>query len=130
MPVGRTASEPLMDLDKLITQFGKDLEWFFFYSKYCAGKNLENTFCRDFKWWALGAVALFALLVGWWIWGRIARAFRNWAHRREAARVADAETMNKHAWSGYSPDAALSSDQRAGKSRAADRKRESGGDRP
>jgi hypothetical protein len=114
-----------MDLDKLITQFGKDLEWFFFYSKYCVGKNLENAFCRDFKWWALGTIALVALLLAWWIWGRIATAFRNWAHRREAARVADAETMSKHVWSGYSPDAALSSDQRASKSRAADRNRES-----
>jgi len=119
-----------MNLDKLITQFGKDLEWLLFYSKYCAGKNLENTFCRDFKWWALGAVALVALLLAWWIWGWIARALRNWAHRRELARVADAETMNKHAWSGYTPDAALASDQRAGKPRAAERKNQHERNRP
>ena len=111
-----------MDLDKLITQFGKDLDWFFFYSKYCAGQNLESTFCRDFKWWALGASALVAALVLGWVWGRVSAICRDWAHRRALAKVADAETMSRHAWSGYSPDAATSADQRAAKSRAADRK--------
>jgi len=111
-----------MDLDKLITQFGKDLEWYFFYSKYCAGKNLENAFCREFKWWALGAVALVALLAGWWAWSRVSKACRNWAHRRALAKVADADTMKEHVWSGYSPDAATSADQRAARSRTADRK--------
>ena len=115
-----------MELDKLIAQFGKDLDWIFFYTKYCAGSNLEHAFCRDFKWWALGAAALLVLLVGWWIWSRLSRAFRNWSIERERARIADEETMQRHVWSGYTPDAALSSDQRAAKSRAADRASEPG----
>ena len=106
-----------MDLGKLIAQFGKDLEWFFFYSKYCAGKNLENAFCRDFKWWLFGTLVILGLLVLWWIWSRLSRAFRNWAYERARARIADEETMKRHAWSGYSPDAATSADQRAGKER-------------
>ncbi|MGB5080778.1 MAG: hypothetical protein WBO23_08545 [Burkholderiales bacterium] len=118
-----------MDLDKLITQFGNDLEWFFFYSKYCAGQNLESAFCRDFKWWALGASALVAALVLWWVGGRVFAICRDWARRRALAKVADAETMSRHAWSGYTPDAATSADQRAAKSRAADRKGGPGGNR-
>lgn len=113
-----------MDLDGLITQFGKDLEWLLFYSKYCAGKNLDTAFCRDFRWWAFGASAVLVVLVVGWVGSRLSRAFRNWADKRERARIADEGTMKKHAWAGYTPDAALSSDQRAGKSRGADRKGE------
>lgn len=107
-----------MDLDKLIAQFGKDLEWFFFYSKYCTGKNIANAFCRDFKWWALGTLAVLTMLVVWWIGNRVARAYRNWSFERARARIADEETMKRHAWSGYTPDAATSADQRAGKERS------------
>ncbi len=43
-------------------------------------------------------------------------AGRNWMHRRMLAKVADAETMKKHVWSGYdSPNAVPSSEQRARK---------------
>jgi hypothetical protein len=106
-----------LNLDNLIAQLAKEFDWFFFYSKYCAGKNLENTFCRDFRWWAFGSAAVLALLLGAWIWSRLARAFRNWALERAQAKIADEETMRKHAWSGYTADAALASDQRAGKTR-------------
>ena len=104
-----------MDLDKLIGQLAKDLEWFSFYARYCTGRNIEKPFCRDFEWWALGIAAVVAALVIWWIWGRLSRVYRNWAHKRMLAKVADAETMKKHVWSGYTPDAKPSSEQRAGR---------------
>lgn len=103
-----------MDLDKLIAQFGKDLDWVSFYARYCAGKNIEKPFCRDFQWWAIGAAALVAAILAWWILGRFGKAWQNWRQRRSLAKLADAETMKKHVWSGYdSPDAVPSSEQRA-----------------
>ena len=107
-----------MDLDSLIGQLAKDLEWFFFYAHYCTGRNIDQPFCRDFEWWALGAGALVAAILAWWIAGKLSGAWRGWRHRRALAKVADAETMRKHLWSGYdSPDAVPSSEQRAGKDR-------------
>jgi len=106
-----------VNLDQTIAQFGKDLEWFSFYARYCAGKNIEKPFCRDFEWWALGIAVLVAVIVIWWIWGRLSRVYRDWAHRRMLAKVADAETMNKYRWSGPDlPNAKPSSEQRAGRS--------------
>lgn len=103
-----------MDLDKLIAQFGKELDWFSFYTRYCAGRNIDKPFCRDFEWWAMGAAVLVAAIVVWWVLGGIAKAWRNWRQRRSLVQVADAETMKKHVWSGYdSPDAVPSSEQRA-----------------
>ena len=105
-----------MNLDQMIAQFGKDLEWFSFYARYCAGKNIEKPFCRDFEWWALGIAVLVAAIVVWWILSKLSSTYRNWAHKRMLAKVADAETMKKHVWSGYSPDAKPSSEQRADRS--------------
>lgn len=100
----------------MIAQFGKDLEWVFFLAQYCAGRNFDKPICRDFDWWALGIGGVVAALVIGWIFGRLSRAYRNWAHTRMLAKVADAETMKKHVWSGYSPDAKPSSEQRADRS--------------
>jgi hypothetical protein len=101
----------------MIAQFGKDLEWFSFYARYCAGKNIEKPFCRDFEWWALGIAVLVAAIVAGWILSRLSRTYRNWAHKRMLAKVADAETMNKYRWSGPDlPNAKPSSEQRAGRS--------------
>jgi len=102
-----------VDLGKLIEQLAKDWEWLLFVSQYCAGKNIGKAFCEDVKWWVLGLAALVVVVVVWWIWTRLARAYENWSHRRRLAKVADAETMKEHVWSGYTPDAKPSSDQRA-----------------
>lgn len=103
-----------MDLDRLVAQFGKELDWFSFYARYCAGKNIEKPFCRDFEWWVIGAAAVLAAIVAWWVSARIGKTWQNWRHRRSLEKVADAETMKKHVWSGYdSPDAVPSSEQRA-----------------
>jgi len=62
------------------------------------------------------AAALFVALLALWILSRLGRALRNWMQRRMLAKVADAETMKKHVWSGYdSPNAVPSSEQRARK---------------
>lgn len=100
----------------MIAQFGKDLEWISFLALYCARGNFDKPICREFNWWALGIAGLVAVLVAWWIWGRIARAYWNWAHKRSLAKVADAETMKEHVWSGYTPDAKPGSEQRAQRS--------------
>ena len=104
-----------MDLDKLIAQLAKDLEWLSFYASYCAGRNIERPFCRDFEWWAIGAAALIAAIIVWWILSKIAKAWRNWRHRRSLAKVADAKTMKQHVWSGYDSPDALPSSERAGR---------------
>ncbi len=105
-----------MDLGRLIAQLSKDWEWFSFLAQYCAGRNLGKPFCQDFMAWALVAAALVVVLLALWILGRLGRALRNWMHRRMLAKVADAETMKKHVWSGYdSPNAVPSSEQRARK---------------
>ncbi len=89
-----------MNFDRLIGQLSKDWEWLSFVTQYCAGKNVGKPFCEDFKWWALGAAALAAVIVAGWMLGKIARVYGNWRHRRKLAKVADAETMNKYRWSG------------------------------
>jgi hypothetical protein len=104
-----------MDFAKLIDQLTKDWEWLSFLAQYCAGRNISKAFCQEVKWWALGVAAFLALILGWWIFSRIARAYENWNHRRLLAKVADAETMKEHVWSGYTPDAMPSSEQRAGR---------------
>jgi hypothetical protein len=86
-----------VDFAKLIG----DWEWLAFLARYCAGKNIGKSFCQDVKWWALGAAALLALLLAWWILGRLARVYANWNHRRLLAKIADAETMKKHVWTGH-----------------------------
>ncbi len=106
-----------MNLDKLIGQLSKDWEWLSFLTQYCAGKNVGKAFCEDFKWSALGIAALAVALVAWWILGKISKAYGRWNHRRMLAKVADPETMKKHVWSGDSPEAMPSSEQRAAKSR-------------
>jgi len=106
-----------VNLDQMIAQFGKDLEWISFLALYCPGRNFDKPICREFNWWALAIAGLIAALVAWWIWGRLSRAYRNWAHKRALAKVADAETMKKHVWSGPDlPNAKPSSEQRAGRS--------------
>jgi hypothetical protein len=102
-----------VDFAKLIDEVTRDWEWLSFLARYCAGKNIGKAFCQDVKWWVLGAAAFAAVLIAWWIVGRLARAYENWTHRRLLAKVADAETMKKHVWSGYTPDAKPSSEQRA-----------------
>ncbi len=105
-----------MDLGRLIAQLSKDWEWFSFLAQYCAGRNLSKPFCQDFMAWALVAAALFVALLALWILSGLGRALRNWMQRRMLAKVADAETMKKHVWSGYdSPNAVPSSEQRARK---------------
>jgi hypothetical protein len=96
----------------MIDELTKDWEWLSFLARYCAGKNIGKAFCDDVKWWALGIATLVALILAWWIWGRLARAYENWRHRRLLARVADRGTMKEHVWAGH--DAHLTSaDQRA-----------------
>ena len=90
-----------MDFAKLIDEVTRDWEWLSFLARYCAGKNIGKAFCQDVKWWALGAAALIFLLLAWWILGRLARAYENRNHRRQLAKVADADTMKKHVWSGH-----------------------------
>ncbi len=103
-----------MDLDRLISQLSKDWEWFSFLAQYCASRNVGKPFCQDFMVWALVAAALVVAFLAVWIMSRLGRALRNWMHRRMLAKVADAETMKKHVWSGYdSPGAKPSSEQRA-----------------
>ncbi len=105
-----------MDLGRLIAQLSKDWEWFSFLTQYCAGRNIGKPFCQDFMAWALVAAALVVAFLAVWIMSRLGRALRNWMHRRALAKVADAETMKKHVWSGYdSPNAVPSSEQRARK---------------
>jgi hypothetical protein len=107
-----------MNLDELAARLAKDLDWFSFYARYCAGKNIGKSFCRDFQWWMLGTAALVVALMAWILLGWLGRHYRNWRHRRSLAKVADAETMKQHVWSGYdSPDAVPGSEQRAGKRR-------------
>jgi len=107
--------------DKLIGELSKDWEWVSFLTRYCAGRNLGNVFCEDFKWWVLGAAALVVAIVAWWILGKIAKVYGNWKHRRMLAKVADSETMDKYRWSGNGlPEAMTSSDQRAAKPRKSD----------
>ena len=107
-----------MNLDKLIGQLSKDWEWVSFLVQYCAGGNISRQVCEDFKWWALGTVALAVVIVAWWILSKIAKAYEGWKHRRMLAKIADAETMNKYRWSGHDlPETLTSSDQRAAKSR-------------
>jgi hypothetical protein len=111
-----------VNLDKLIGQLSKDWEWVSFLAQYCAGRNLGKPVCEDFKWWALGAAALVAVIVAWWILGKLSEVYGNWKHRRTVAKVADAETMNKYRWSGHDlPEALTSSDQRAAKSRKSEK---------
>jgi hypothetical protein len=108
--------------DRLIPELSKDWEWVSFVTQYCAGRNLGNAFCEDFKWWVLGAVALVVAIVAWWILGKVEKVYGNWKHRRMLAKVADAETMNKYRWSGHdSPEALTSSDQRAAKPRKSEK---------
>jgi len=102
-----------MGFGKLIDEITRDWEWLSFLAQYCAGRNISKAFCQEVKWWALGAAALVAVLIAWWILGRIAKVYENWNHRRLMAKIADRETMKEHVWSGDAPDAALSSDQRA-----------------
>ncbi len=103
-----------MDLGRLIAQLSKDWEWLSFLTQYCAGRNISRPFCQDFMAWALVVAALVVALLVLWILSRLSRALRNWMHQRALAKVADAETMKKHVWSGYdSPAAKPSSEQRA-----------------
>jgi len=104
--------------DKLIAEFSKDWEWVSFVTQYCAGKNFGKPLCEDFMWWALAAAALAVAIVAWWIFGKLARVYGNWKHRKMLAQVADAETMKEHVWSGHaSHDKLPSSEQPAAKSR-------------
>ena len=105
-----------MDLGGLIARISKDWEWFSFLAQYCAGGNISRPFCQDFMAWALVAAALVVVLFALWILGRLGRALRNGMQRRMLAKVADAQTMKKHLWSGYdSTNAEPSSGARARK---------------
>jgi ABC-type nickel/cobalt efflux system permease component RcnA len=96
----------------MIDELTKDWEWLSFLAQYCAGRNIGNAFCRDVKWWALGSAALVVAIVVWWIFGKLARAYENWRHRRAFAKIADQKTMKEHVWAGH--DAHLpAADQRA-----------------
>jgi len=107
-----------VNLDKLIAQFSGDWEWLSFLTRYCTGRNLGKPFCEDFKWWVLGAAALVAAAIVWWISGKIAKVYGEWNYRRLRAQVADPETMKKHVWTGHaSHEAGSSSGRRAAKSR-------------
>jgi len=104
--------------DRLLAELSKDWEWVSFVTQYCAGRNLGNALCEDFKWWVLGAAALVVAFVAWWILGKIAKVYGNWKHRRLLAKVADPETMKKHVWSGH---ASHDAEQRAARSPKAER---------
>lgn len=90
-----------MGFGKLIDELTKDGEWLAFLAQYCAGRNIGKAFCQEVKWWALGAAALVALLLAWWILGQIAKVYENWNHRRLMAKIADRETMKQQVWSGH-----------------------------
>ncbi len=103
-----------MDFHSFFAQLSKDLDWFSFYARYCAGRNLTSSFCRDFEWWMLGAAALIVIILVWWGVGRLLRSRRAWQYRRDLARVADEKTMRQHVWSGYdSPQSMPSTERRA-----------------
>ncbi len=86
--------------------FSRDLEWLYFYARYCAGENIGKPFCDDFLLWAGVAVSLVVLAVALWILGKLWRHYKMWEHDRAHAAVADTETMKQHRWTGYdSPDA-------------------------
>jgi len=64
--------------DRLIGELSKDWDWVSLRERqYCAGRNLGNAFCEDFKWWVLGAAALVVAIVAWWILGKIAKVYGN-----------------------------------------------------
>jgi ABC-type nickel/cobalt efflux system permease component RcnA len=90
-----------VDFAKLIDEVTKDWEWLSFLARYCAGKNIGKAFCEDIRWWALGVAALVVIAAVWWLLSRLARAYENWNHRRLSARIADANTMKEHVWSGH-----------------------------
>lgn len=85
----------------MIQEITKDWQWLSFLAQYCAGRNIGKAFCDDVRWWALGIAALIVVLVAWWILSKMARAYESWNHRRLFAKIADAETMKKHVWSGH-----------------------------
>ena len=96
----------------MIDGITKDWEWLSFLARYCTGKNIGKAFCDDVKWWVLGIAALAVVIVVSWIGGRLTKAYEKRRHRKLMAKVADAETMKRHVWSGH--DAHLpSADQRA-----------------
>jgi hypothetical protein len=105
-----------MDFDRFLAQLAKELDWFSFYARYCAGKNIEKPLCRDFQWWMLGIAALVVALAAWIVLDWLGKLYRNRHHRKSLVKLADAETMKQHVWSGYdSPNAVPSSEQRANK---------------
>ena len=85
----------------MIDEMTRDWQWLTFLAQYCAGRNIGKAFCEDIKWWALGIAALLIAAIAWWVWGKAARAYENWNQRRLSAKVADAETMRQHAWTGH-----------------------------
>jgi hypothetical protein len=97
-----------------MNELTKDWQWLSFLVQYCTGRNIGKAFCEDVKWWALGIAALVVVGVAWWIWGKIAKAYENWNFRRLQAKIADAETMKRHVWSGHAAHL-TSDDQRAGR---------------
>jgi hypothetical protein len=102
-----------VNLGKLLEEFTKDWEWLSFLTRYCAGRNIGKDICEDVKWWALGLAGLLLLIVVWWILSKLQRTYENWSLRRRLAKVANAKTMKEHVWSGYTPEATPSSEQRA-----------------
>jgi hypothetical protein len=95
-----------MGFGKLIDDLTKDWDWLSFLVQYCAGKNFGKTFCQDVRWWAIGIVGLVVAMVAWWIVARLVRTYENWNFRRLSRKLADAETMKKHVWSGHDAHAA------------------------
>jgi hypothetical protein len=81
------------------------LRWVAFEVQYClGGGNLfESRLCRDFLPWALALIAALAAIVFVTVWHLIAKKMNAWRLRRELARVADKETMDRVRWTGYDP---------------------------
>jgi hypothetical protein len=109
-----------MDAAKLLDQIGLQLKWLFFYSRYCAGKNISGAFCDNFRYWAMGTAALAALLVVWWLMKKLMRYYADWRYRRASAKVADPALMDRYRWTGDArPEVRASTEEIAAKIRKA-----------
>lgn len=85
----------------MMTRLWRELQWDFFYARYCAGKNIAHPLCGEFRWWAAGIGALAAAIVVILTVRRLRQIFRIRRHARAMDKVADAKTMDEYRWSGF-----------------------------
>ena len=94
-----------MDFGAATSGLWQEVQWYFFYARYCAGRNIMHPLCEGFRWWAAAIAGLVAAIVVLLTLRRLVHVFRMWRHERATAKVADAKTMDKYRWSGFAaPD--------------------------